>query len=169
MKLTILNNEIGGELKEISTNIVTQPLWVNDRICVLICQLVIWLGHSLCFCWKQITGKERTIISSVDSFLNTHIIFSSILFISVLPILLFAMSITTVILMEQWMGFLLSRRTYITEKIGRGYFSLFLLCMVCTWGAYMVVGVHTHVYASGGESNVGCLPLPPLDCLRTHH
>lgn len=31
----------------------------------------------------------------------------------------------------------------------------------------MLVGVHTHVYASGGESNVGCLHLPPLDCLDT--
>lgn len=65
------------------------------------------------------------------------------------------------------MGFLLNRRIYITEEIGRGYFSLFLLCMVCTWGTCMLVGVHTQVYASGSESNVGCLPLPSLDCLKT--
>lgn len=31
----------------------------------------------------------------------------------------------------------------------------------------MLVGVHTHVYASGDETNVDCLSLPPLDCLKT--
>lgn len=67
------------------------------------------------------------------------------------------------------MGFLLNRRIFITEEIGRGYFSLFLLCMVCTWGTCMLVGVRTQVYASGGESNVGCLPLPSLDCLKTQN
>lgn len=58
------------------------------------------------------------------------------------------------------MGLLLHKRQKdLTEAIGRGNLNLALLCVVCTWGACVVVGAHARVYASGGWSKVGCLRL----------